>query len=58
MTQAENEPINKKPISPNNQAAIKALDEWMATPDDMGEEWWNEFEAFLKANRFTLRRNK
>jgi hypothetical protein len=44
-----------KRISAKNAAAIKLLDKWMSTPDDMGEEWWAEFEAELNANRFTLR---
>jgi len=36
------------------QRAIALLDEWMATPDDLGEEWWAEFDRFLQANPFSL----
>ena len=45
-----------KPLSARNRAAIWLMDEWMATPDDKGEEWWAEFDRFFKANRFRLRR--
>jgi hypothetical protein len=27
------------------------LKKWEAEPDDTPAEWWDEFEAFLKANR-------
>ena len=47
-----------KRLSARNRAGLKWLDEYMSTPDDMGEEWWAEFNAWLKANRFTLRRDK
>ena len=46
----------RKRLSAKNRAAIKLLDEWMSKPDDMGEEWWAEFEKDLRENRFTLRR--
>jgi hypothetical protein len=42
----------RKRISAKNRAAIKLLDEWMSTPDDMGEEFWIEFEKELK--HFTM----
>ena len=34
-----------------NRAAIKLLDEWMSKPDDMGEEFWREYEKELKEFR-------
>ena len=37
----------------DNQAAIELLDEWMSTPDDLGDDWWTRFRAELQ--RFKLR---
>ena len=51
----KNKATPRKRLSARNRAAIEWLDKWMSTPDDMGEEWWAEFEAELKANRFKLR---
>ena len=28
----------------DNQAAIELLDEWFSEPDNMGREWWDEYE--------------
>ncbi len=33
---------------PENQAAIDLLDEWFAEPDNMGREWWDEYELELE----------
>jgi hypothetical protein len=30
------------------------LEEWEATPSDKSEEWWDEFQQFLKDNRFNI----
>jgi hypothetical protein len=38
-------------LSAKNRAAIKLLDEWMSKPDDMGEEFWCEYEKELKEFR-------
>ena len=54
----KNKAISRKRLSARSRAGLKWLDEYMSTPDDMGEEWWAEFNAWLKANRFTLRRDK
>lgn len=27
-----------------NQEALKLIKNWMQTPDDLGEKWWQEFE--------------
>ena len=48
----------RKRLNAKNRAAIKLLDEWMSQPDDMGEEWWNEYMKQLKENRFTIRREQ
>ena len=41
-------------ISRKNLEAIKFLDQWMAEPDDLGEEFWKEFCDDLEKNRFTI----
>ena len=41
-------------ISQKNLEAIKFLDQWMAEPDDLGEEFWKEFCDDLEKNRFTI----
>ena len=45
-----------KRLSARSRAGLKWLHEYMSTPDDMGEEWWAEFNKELEANRFSLRR--
>ncbi len=30
-----------------NKAAIELIDEWFAEPDNMGEEFWAEYEQEL-----------
>lgn len=35
-------------VRPQNQAALDWLDRWTATPDQMGPEWWEEFERELR----------
>ena len=39
-----------------NQQALALLDGWMSEPDDMSEEWWEEFERELGENRFSIRK--
>lgn len=41
-------------ICERNLQAIKFLDEWFAEPDDLGKEFWEEFDEELKANRFSI----
>jgi hypothetical protein len=41
-------------LRPENREALRLLQEWMAIPDDKGDEWWDEFERFLEEHRFSL----
>lgn len=41
-------------VSEKNLKAIKFLEEWFAEPDDLGEDFWKEFDKELEANRFTI----
>lgn len=36
---------------PQHERFQEFLREWAEYSDDSSEEWWNEFNAFLKANR-------
>jgi hypothetical protein len=40
-----------------NQAALALLEEWMSEPDDLGDDWWDDFENDLRQNRFSLNRD-
>jgi len=42
------------PLRPENQQLLNFLDELMATDDDTGAEWWDEFRASLHANPLRL----
>jgi hypothetical protein len=42
-------------LRPQNRKLLRWLDSWLATPDDLGEAWWSEFEADLQAHRMTFR---
>ena len=46
--------ITEPTISQKNLELIKFLDEWFAEPDDLGEQFWNEFCEDLEKNRFTI----
>ena len=46
--------ITEPQISPKNLEAIRILNQWFAEPDDLGEEFWNEFCEDLEKNRFTI----
>lgn len=37
-----------------NQSAIRFLDEWLAEPDDLGEEFWNSFRKELNQKPFHI----
>jgi len=41
-------------VSQNNLRAIEFLDKWFAEPDDLGEQFWKEFDKELEANRFSI----
>ena len=38
-------------LRPQNRKLLKWLDSWLATPDNRGEKWWNEFEDDLRNHR-------
>ncbi len=41
-----------------NKKLLRWLDSWLATPDDQGEQWWNEFEADLEGQDVSFRPSK
>jgi hypothetical protein len=41
-------------LRPQNRQALALLQSWMAEPDDLGDEWWDEFERELKRYRFAV----
>ena len=42
-------------IRPENKRALALLDEWMSELDDLGEDWWAEFEKELREHRLAFR---
>lgn len=38
-------------ISAQNQRLLALLEEWQNEPDNQSEEWWDEFQQFLRENR-------
>ncbi len=50
------QPKSIQELRPENQQALALLDEWEANPDDTPDEWWDQFQQFLKDNRFDLSR--
>ena len=47
---------SEEKIPSQNQQALALLEEWMSEPDDMSEEWWEEFERELGGHRFSIRK--
>ena len=45
----------KKPLRAQNKKLLQWLDSWLATQDDRGESWWEDFETDLKGHRLTFR---
>jgi len=41
-------------VSKNNLKAIEFLEAWFAEPDDLGDDFWQEFDKELEANRFSI----
>jgi prevent-host-death family protein len=41
-------------IRPNNRAALDWLDRWTSSPDQVGREWWEEFERGLQEHPVTF----
>ena len=52
LSQSSDSSEGKMP--PQNQRALALLEEWMSEPDDMSEEWWEEFERELREHRFSI----
>ena len=48
------EAVSLMEVSENNLRAIEFLEEWFAEPDDLGEQFWQEFDKEFKSNRFTI----
>ncbi len=46
--------MSKEPIRQDNQEAIQLLDDWFDEVDDLGEDFWMEYERELRDNPFTL----
>ena len=46
--------VTEPKISQKNLRLIKFLDQWMAEPDDLGEEFWQKFCEDIEKNRFTI----
>ncbi len=41
-------------LGPLNRAALDWLDQWLSTPDTMGDAWWEEFEHELRKHPVEL----
>lgn len=41
-------------LRPENQRLLGLLSDWYATPDELGDAWWEDFEEELAINRFHL----
>jgi len=46
--------INFLQVRHKNLKAIRLLEQWFAEPDDLGEDFWAEFDRELEANRFSI----
>lgn len=40
-----------KALPPRNQKLLRLIRDWMSTPDDLGEAWWEEFRRDMAQNR-------
>lgn len=50
----EDEAARAERIRTQNEQALQLLEKWLAEPDDLGDAWWDEFEAELRQNRLTF----
>lgn len=41
-------------LHPQNRRALALHEAWFAEPDDLGPEWWAEFEQDFKQHRLTF----
>lgn len=48
--------IARSRLSSKNRGLLSFLEELKSTPDEMGKEWWDEFETELKENRLSFDR--
>lgn len=48
------EPVAKPAFQSNNQSLLELIESWKHEPDDTPPGWGDEFDAFLKENRFSL----
>jgi len=48
------EPIGQVTIREKNQKAIALLDAWFCEPDDLGTDFWDEFDKNLEGNKFII----
>jgi hypothetical protein len=42
-------------LRPQNQRALALLQDWLAEPDELGDDWWDAFEQDLRRHRFSFR---
>jgi hypothetical protein len=47
--------FSKTELRPQNRQALALLQSWLAEPDDLDKEWWDEFEQDLRRHRFAVR---
>jgi hypothetical protein len=39
---------------PQREQLLSLLDEWEKDPDEQPDEWWQDFDTFLRENRWHL----
>ena len=42
-------------LRPQNRQALALHERWFTEPDELGEDWWADFEQELQQNRLSLR---
>lgn len=46
--------VSTPSLSVENKRALELHRAWMSEPDDLGDDWWEEFESELQANRLSF----
>lgn len=46
-----------EPLSWKNRRLLAVLEKLSARPDELGEDWWDEFDKLLRENRFRVRKS-
>lgn len=46
------------PVREENRRALALLDAWLSEPDDLGEDWWEEFEQEMYKHRLTIQESE